>query len=63
MTEYWWQDLCDRDNNWQGLEFTLKKSHKAGPVMDMLSGRYGRMALQISGGFNAGRSFWCLGGV
>lgn len=49
MMEYWWQDLCDRDNNWLGLEFTLKKSHKAGPVMDMLSGRYGRMALQISG--------------
>ena len=46
MTDYWWQDLVDRNNQWQGLELNLKDSQKNAPAMEMLSGHYGRMALQ-----------------
>lgn len=28
MTQYWWKDLFDRNNNWQGLELTLKSSQR-----------------------------------
>jgi hypothetical protein len=49
MTQYWWKDLFDRNNNWQGLELTLKSNQRTDVAMEMLSGRYGRMALQVSG--------------
>lgn len=49
MSQYWWKDLFDRNNNWQGLELTLKSSQRTDVAMEMLSGRYGRMALQVSG--------------
>lgn len=49
MIQYWWKDLFDRNNNWQGLEPTLKSSQRTDVAMEMLSGRYGRMALQVSG--------------
>lgn len=49
MTDYWWQDLVDRNNQWQGLELNLKDSQKNAPAMEMLSGHYGRMALQYCG--------------
>ncbi len=49
MVGYWWQDLVDRNNQWQGLELNLKGRLKTESVMEMLSGHYGRMALQHSG--------------
>lgn len=49
MTEYWWKDLFDRNNNWQGLEFTIRAHQGVAQAMDMLSGHHGRMALQLHG--------------
>lgn len=68
MTQYWWKDLFDRNNNWQGLELTLKSSQRTDVAMEMLSGRYGRMALQVSGediilGIDVERPFRSLVGV
>ncbi|EJM8219695.1 hypothetical protein NO595_004721 [Escherichia coli] len=37
MTEYWWKDLFDRNNNWQGLEFTIRAHQGVAQAMDMLS--------------------------
>lgn len=49
MTDYWWKDLVDRNNQWQGLELTVKENQRTEPAMEMLSGHFGRMALQLAG--------------
>ncbi|WP_213132931.1 hypothetical protein [Citrobacter sp. FP75] len=46
MTEYWWKDLFDRNDHWQGLELTLQENPKIPLALEMLSGCNGRMALQ-----------------
>lgn len=47
MTEYWWKDLRDRNDRWQGLELMVREG--AGQAMEMQSGHNGRMALQVNG--------------
>lgn len=49
MAQYWWKDLRDRDNVWQGLELIVQKAQQPGYAMEMLSGHHGRMALQFQG--------------
>ena len=49
MTQYWWKDLLDRNNRWQGLELTVRAEQHPGHAMEMLSGHHGRMALQFQG--------------
>ncbi|MGY5958656.1 Cytoplasmic protein [Kosakonia sp. BK9b] len=47
MTEYWWKDLLDRNESWQGLELKVRSGD--GQAMEMQSGHNGRMALQVNG--------------
>ncbi|ANR81074.1 hypothetical protein BBB57_11710 [Kosakonia sacchari] len=47
MTDYWWKDLRDRNESWQGLELMVREGD--GQAMEMLSGHNGRMALQVNG--------------
>lgn len=49
MTDYWWKDLVDRNNQWQGLELIFKENQRTEPAMEMLSGHFGRMTLQLAG--------------
>lgn len=52
MTDYWWKDLLDQKERWQGLELQVREG--GGPAMEMLSGHNGRMALQV----NSETLFW-----
>lgn len=47
MTNYWWKDLIDHNDCWQGLELTVHKVNSL--AMEMQSGHNGRMALQLNG--------------
>jgi hypothetical protein len=47
MAQYWWKDLLDRNNTWQGLELMFRGEQHSGQAMEMLSGHHGRMALQL----------------
>lgn len=47
MTNYWWKDLIDHNDCWQGLELTVHKVSSL--AMEMQSGHNGRMALQLNG--------------
>lgn len=47
MSEYWWKDLHDRQDRWQGLELVVREGN--GQAMEMQSGNNGRMALQVNG--------------
>lgn len=47
MTDYWWKDLRDRNESWQGLELMVREGD--GQAMEMQSGHNGRMALQVNG--------------
>lgn len=47
MTDYWWKDLIDHNDRWQGLELTVHKNNSL--AMEMLSGQNGRMALRLNG--------------
>lgn len=47
MAQYWWKDLIDRNNTWQGLELTVQKQAASEHAMEMLSGHHGRMVLQF----------------
>lgn len=48
MSDFWWKDLLDRNNHWQGLELVVRENDEA-KTMSMLSGHPMRMALQIRG--------------
>lgn len=48
MTEYYWRDLHDRDNSWQGLELVLRHQSVQGRGLEMLSGHCGRMVLCLN---------------
>lgn len=44
---YWWKDVIDYNDCWQGLELIV---HKMGShALEMQSGHNGRMALQVNG--------------
>ncbi|EMH4163354.1 hypothetical protein RJ498_002626 [Pluralibacter gergoviae] len=47
MVDYWWKDLLDDSERWQGLELIVRS--KGAQVMEMQSGHNGRMALYING--------------
>lgn len=49
MTGYWWKDLVDRNNHWQGLTLTVREDSRAGQAVEILSGHHGRMALTLYG--------------
>lgn len=49
MTDFFWKDLFDRNENWQGLELTIRKKPGSPLALEMLSGFHGRMALQVAG--------------
>ncbi|NDO82124.1 hypothetical protein CJP72_15530 [Citrobacter sp. NCU1] len=49
MTGYWWKDLFDRNNHWQGLTLTVRENSGAVQAVDILSGHHGRMALTLYG--------------
>ena len=52
MTNYWWKDLIDQNNCWQGLELTVHNVNS--PVFEMQSGHNERMALLA----NSEALFW-----
>ncbi|WP_352411088.1 hypothetical protein [Mixta sp. BE291] len=47
MAKYWWKDLTDRNNTWQGLELIVQNQPTPHHAMEMLSGHHGRMMLQF----------------
>ncbi|EYU15150.1 hypothetical protein [Photorhabdus aegyptia] len=47
MSHYWWKDLLDRNNTWQGLELHNQADPAAVAAMEMCSGHNGRMTLYI----------------
>ncbi|MGK3115660.1 ParB/Srx family N-terminal domain-containing protein [Candidatus Pantoea formicae] len=49
MIGYYWKDLFDRNDDWQGLELTVSMNLGGSQAMEMLSGSHGRMALQVAG--------------
>ncbi|AYH05572.1 hypothetical protein [Pectobacterium parmentieri] len=49
MAHYWWKDLLDRNNVWQGLELIVQGQAPSKQNIEMLSGHHGRMSLQVRG--------------
>ena len=49
MADYWWQDLCDRDNNWLGLEIIIKPERGVAADIEIVSGHHGRTAMMVNG--------------
>lgn len=50
MAQYWWKDLLDRNNVWQGLELIAQgQAPSKQSIIEMLSGHHGRMSLQVRG--------------
>jgi hypothetical protein len=40
MAHYWWKDLLDRDNTWQGLELMIQSGPHSGQALEMFSGHH-----------------------
>jgi hypothetical protein len=49
MKDYWWEDLLDDDNCWQGLKLQVRSAKRSANGLEMVSGHHGRMALLSEG--------------